>query len=238
MQAEANAVVLLSGGLDSSTVLAWARSEGRDVHALSFSYGQRHGGELACAALQAERFAARQHHVVELSHLSRWAAPKSSLMQDSSLMVPLDEAPERDEIPNTYVPARNTLFLSYALALAECVDASEIWIGVNALDYSGYPDCRPEFISAFERMANLATASAVQGQALKIRAPLQDLRKSEIIRKAVELGVDLADTVSCYSPQVNEAGQTLACGRCDSCELRRAGFAAAGVSDPTRYQGS
>lgn len=230
-----NAVVLLSGGLDSTTVLAWARSEGRQVDALSFAYGQRHQGELACAARQAKQLGARSHRVVELTHLGDWVAQKSSLVAGSKLAVPQGEDPTRDEIPNTYVPARNTLFLSYALALAECVDATEIWIGVNALDYSGYPDCRPEFIAAFESLGNLATASAVTGTSLKIRAPLQDLRKFEIIQKATQLGVDLSDTVSCYSPTTGAQGELLACGQCDSCKLRKEGFLAAKVPDPTRY---
>lgn len=229
------AVVLLSGGLDSSTVLAWARNEGREVDALSFSYGQRHRAELDCAARQAQRFGVRSHRVVELSLMAQWVAAKSSLVGASSLKVPLDQEAGRDEIPNTYVPARNTLFLSYALALAECEDATEIWIGVNALDYSGYPDCRPDFIDAFERMANLATRSAVQGDKLKIRAPLQHLSKADIVKKADVLGVDLSDTISCYAPEIGESGEILACGRCDSCKLRRAGFAKAQIADPTRY---
>lgn len=229
------AVVLLSGGLDSTTLLAWARNEGREVDALSFSYGQRHSQELQCAARQAQRWGAKSHRVVELSHMAQWVAAKSSLVSGSSLEVPLDKTPGRDEIPNTYVPARNTLFLSYALALAECVDASEIWIGVNALDYSGYPDCRPEFIEAFAKLANLATCSGVQGEGIAIRAPLTLLGKAEIVAKATELGVDLQDTVSCYHPSIGPNGETLACGRCDSCELRRAGFAAAKIPDPTRY---
>lgn len=230
-----NAVVLLSGGLDSTTVLAWARSQGREVDALSFSYGQRHQGELACAARQAKRFGARSHQIVELAQMGTWVARKSSLVAGSALEVPQGQDPAREEIPNTYVPARNTLFLSYALALAECVDATEIWIGVNALDYSGYPDCRPEFIDAFSKLANLATRSAVTGSPLSICAPLQDLHKSEIILKATQLGVDLADTVSCYAPNTDEKEQLVACGRCDSCKLRKAGFVAADIPDPTRY---
>lgn len=230
-----NAVVLLSGGLDSTTVLAWAKAQGREVDALSFAYGQRHQGELECAARQAKRLGARSHQIVELSQMGAWVARKSSLVAASDLKVPQGQDPTRNEIPNTYVPARNTLFLSYALALAECVDATEIWIGVNALDYSGYPDCRPEFIEAFSKLANLATRSAVTGSTLEICAPLQNLRKSEIIVKAKQLGVDLADTVSCYAPTTNAAGEVLACGQCDSCKLRKEGFLAAKVPDPTRY---
>lgn len=229
------AVVLLSGGLDSTTVMAWALAEGRCVHALSFSYGQRHQVELAYARRQAERMGARSHRVVELEQMSGWAAKKSSLVGASALTVPLDRKPSDTDIPNTYVPARNTLFLSYALALAECEDANEIWIGVNALDYSGYPDCRPEFVRAFEKLANLATRAGVEQGAIRIRAPLQDLRKSEIILKAGELGVDLSDTLSCYAPHFLEDGSALACGRCESCRLRQEGFAAANQPDPTRY---
>lgn len=229
------AVVLLSGGLDSTTVMAWALAEGRKVHALSFSYGQRHRVELDCARRQAERMGAQSHRVVELEQMSGWVAKKSSLVGCSSLKVPLDREPSSTDIPNTYVPARNTLFLSYALALAECEDASEIWIGVNALDYSGYPDCRPDFISAFEKLANLATRAGVQEGSMRIRAPLQDLRKSEIILKASQLSVDLADTISCYSPQILGDSSALACGRCESCRLRKEGFAAAKQPDPTRY---
>ncbi|MCX4247575.1 7-cyano-7-deazaguanine synthase QueC [Paraliomyxa miuraensis] len=243
------AVVLLSGGLDSVTVLAIARAAGHDVYALSFRYGQRHALELQCAARQAERFGARAHELVDLSHLGRLVASATALVEGSALSVPKDRDPSgagaaaehASEIPVTYVPARNTLFLSYALAWAETLGARDIWIGVNALDYSGYPDCRPAFIDAFARMANLATRVGVEGEgdAVRIRTPLIDLPKSGIIARGVELGVNYADTVSCYDPSADEPDQRrawpLACGRCDSCQLRRKGFAEAGVEDPTRY---
>lgn len=232
------AVVLLSGGLDSVTVLAIARAEGHDAYALSFRYGQRHALELDCAARQAERLGARAHEVVDLSHLGRLVASATALVEGSALSVPKDrDVTHAEDIPVTYVPARNTLFLSYALAWAEALGARELWIGVNALDYSGYPDCRPEFIDAYARMANLATRVGVEGggDALRIRTPLIDLPKAGIIARGVELGVDYADTVSCYDPTADEHGHPLACGRCDSCLLRRKGFAEAGVPDPTRY---
>ena len=229
-------VVLLSGGLDSVTVLAVATAAGRAVHALSFSYGQRHAVELQCAARQAERFGVAAHEVVALSHLSRLVAPATALMEDSELEVPKSGVQE-GVIPVTYVPARNTLFLSYGLAWAESIGAREIWIGVNALDYSGYPDCRPDFIASFQRTANLATRAGVESEdapAIVIETPLVTLRKHEIIALGLEHGVDYADTVSCYDPGQDEHGP-LACGRCDSCRLRAAGFAGANVEDPTRY---
>lgn len=231
------AVVLLSGGLDSVTVLAIARAQKLEVSALSFQYGQRHAVELESARRQARTFGAERHEVVDLSHLGRLVAPATSLVSDSAIEVPKGRAVDRaSEIPNTYVPARNTLFLSYALAWAEVLDARQIFIGVNALDYSGYPDCRPEFITAFERTANLATAVGVQGgELITIQAPLQTLHKHEIVALGLEHGVNYADTVSCYDPSADGSGLPLACGACDSCQLRRAGFREAGAADPTRY---
>lgn len=231
-------MVLLSGGLDSVTVLAIARAAGAQVHALSFRYGQRHVLELGCAARQAERLGAAAHEIVDLSHLGRLVAPATALVEGSELSVPKDRAvDEAHDIPVTYVPARNTLFLSYALAWAESLGARDIWIGVNALDYSGYPDCRPAFIESFARTANLATRAGVEGEgdAIRIRTPLIDLPKSGIVREGLALGVDYADTVSCYDPVADADGRPLACGRCDSCQLRRKGFEDAGVEDPTRY---
>jgi 7-cyano-7-deazaguanine synthase len=232
------AVVLLSGGLDSVTVLAIAREAGHDVHALSFRYGQRHMLELGCAERQAERLGARVHETVDLSHLGRLVAPATALLQDSALAVPKDrDVDHASDIPITYVPARNALFLAYALAWAEALGAGDIWIGVNALDYSGYPDCRPAFIDAFARMANLATRVGVEGEgdAIRIRTPLIDLPKAGIIARGVALGIDYADTVSCYDPVPDPQGLPLACGHCDSCLLRRKGFVEAGIPDPTRY---
>lgn len=237
-QAGGRAVVLLSGGLDSVTVLAIARAAGHEAYALSFRYGQRHALELDCAARQARRLGARAHEVVDLSHMGRLVASATALVEGSALHVPKDrDVDHPSEIPVTYVPARNTLFLAYALAWAEALGAGDLWIGVNALDYSGYPDCRPAFIDAFARMANLATRVGVEGQgdAIRICTPLIDLPKSGIIERGVGLGVDYADTVSCYDPAVDASGQPLACGHCDSCVLRRKGFIEAGVADPTRY---
>jgi 7-cyano-7-deazaguanine synthase len=230
------AVVLLSGGLDSTTVLAIAAREAQQhVHALSFAYGQRHAIELRCAAKQAAAFGVVAHEVIDLAQFGRMVAQATSLVAQSSLAIPhADARTEVSEIPSTYVPARNTLFLSYALAWAEAIGAADIWIGVNAVDYSGYPDCRPEFIAAFERMAALATKAGVEGTPPKIHTPLIDLHKHEIIARGLALGVDYADTTSCYDPQVQHE-RVLACGRCESCALRRAGFVAAGVADPTRY---
>mgnify|MGYP002777718392 CR=1 FL=1 len=233
MSPQPRAVVLLSGGLDSTTVLALAAAEGRELHALSFRYGQRHEVELACAARQARRFGARAHEVVDLSHLARLVAAGTSLLKASDQAVPKD-SPAADAIPSTYVPARNTLFLAYALGWAEVLDAGEIWLGVNAVDYSGYPDCRPAFVAAFERLAAEATRAGVEGRGVKLRAPLITWSKAQIVRAGVGAGVDYADTVSCYDPVVRD-DQPLACGRCDSCRLRREGFAHAGVPDPTRY---
>ncbi|MAT84204.1 MAG: 7-cyano-7-deazaguanine synthase QueC [Gammaproteobacteria bacterium] len=220
------AVVLLSGGLDSATVLAMARAEGFECHALSFAYGQRHAAELEAAARVAERHGAASHRVMTID----LGAFGGSALTDAAIAVP--EAPT-DGIPVTYVPARNTVFLSFALALSEVLDCRDVFIGVNAVDYSGYPDCRPEFIRAFEEMAALATRAGVEGAPLRIHTPLIDLPKAEIIRRGTALGVDYAATVSCYQAAPDGA----ACGRCDSCRLRREGFAAAGIADPTRYAG-
>ena len=218
------AVILLSGGLDSATVLAIAREAGYACHALSLDYGQRHTAELGAAARVAKSLGAVEHRVIRLG----LGDIGGSALTDDSIAVP--ESPT-EGIPVTYVPARNTVMLALALAWAEVLGARDIFIGVNAVDYSGYPDCRPEFIAAFEQMANLATKAGVEGARLRIHAPLQHLSKAEIIRRGIELGVDYAQTVSCY--QADEEG--LACGRCDACRLRREGFLAAGIPDPTRY---
>ena len=220
------AVVLLSGGLDSATCLAIARAEGYECHALSFAYGQRHEAELTAARRVAAALGAAQHRVMTID----LAAFGGSALTDTSIAVP--EAPSTG-IPVTYVPARNTIFLAMALAWSEVLGARDVYIGVNAVDYSGYPDCRPAFIEAFERMANLATRAGVEeGARLRIRAPLVELSKAEIIRRGVDLGVDYSLTVSCY--QADAEGR--ACGRCESCRLRREGFVAAGVADPTPYR--
>jgi 7-cyano-7-deazaguanine synthase len=219
------AVVLVSGGLDSATVLAIARERGHRCHALSFDYGQRHRIELEAARRVATALGAVEHRVLampigDFGH---------SALTDPSIAVP--EQPS-EGIPATYVPARNTIFLACALGLAEVIGAQDIYIGVNAVDYSGYPDCRPAFIRAFEYTANLATKAAVEGRLIRIEAPLIELSKAKIIRRGIALGVDYAITLSCYQP--DETGR--ACGRCDSCRLRRAGFEEAGVADPTRYR--
>lgn len=219
------AVVLLSGGLDSATVLAEAVAADRQCHTLSFAYGQRHEAELAAAAEVSAALGAVSHRVIGID----LGAVGGSALTDRAIAVP--EGPT-EGIPITYVPARNSVFLALGMGLAEVLDADELYIGVNAVDYSGYPDCRPEFIAAFERMAALATRRAVEGRPLQVRAPLLTMSKAEIIRRGTELGVDYALTVSCY--QADESGA--ACGRCDSCRLRRAGFVAAGVPDPTRYR--
>jgi 7-cyano-7-deazaguanine synthase len=222
------AVVLVSGGLDSATCLAIARAEGYCCHALSFQYGQRHRAELDAAARVAAHLGAVEHRVMQID----LAAFGGSALTDATIAVPEDGA-TGTAIPVTYVPARNTVFLAFALAWAEVLQAHDIFIGVNAVDYSGYPDCRPEFIDAFARMANLATREGVESrEPLRIRTPLIDLSKAQIIRQGAALGVDFGMTVSCY--QADEQGR--ACGRCDSCRLRRAGFEAAGVPDPTRYR--
>jgi 7-cyano-7-deazaguanine synthase len=232
--AAAAAVVLTSGGLDSTTLLALAAAQGRRIHALSFRYGQRHAVELDAAARQARRFGAVAHEIVDLAHLGRLLAHATSLVVGSTLEVP-KHAGDDTTIPSTYVPARNTLFLAYGLAWAEALDAGEVWIGVNALDYSGYPDCRPAFIEAFARTAALATRRGVEGSPIAIVTPLQHLRKHEIVALGLAHGVDYGDTVSCYDPRTDDSGTALACGACDSCRLRREGFALAGVADPTRY---
>jgi 7-cyano-7-deazaguanine synthase len=218
------AIVLLSGGLDSTTVLAIARAQGLECRTLAVSYGQRHAVELAAARRVSTLLGAVEHREMGVD----LAAIGGSALTDTAIAVP--EAPTRG-IPVTYVPARNTLFLALALGWAEVAEAGEIFIGVNAVDYSGYPDCRPEFIAAFEQLAGLATRAGVEGGRFRIRAPLIAMSKAEIIRAGVALGVDYGETVSCY--QANGRGE--ACGRCDSCRLRSEGFVAAGVPDPTRY---
>jgi 7-cyano-7-deazaguanine synthase len=226
------AVVLLSGGLDSATVLAIARSEGFEPHAVSFRYGQRHAVELAAAERVAKSQRVASHRIIEID-LRQFGG--SALTSDIAVPKKASADEIGGEIPITYVPARNTIFLSFALALAEVTGAGDIFIGVNALDYSGYPDCRPEYIEAFERMANLATKAAVEGkQRVKIHTPLIQLTKAQIIRRGLDLSVDYSLTSSCYDPE--PAG--LACGRCDSCLLRLKGFAECGIRDPIRYVGS
>jgi 7-cyano-7-deazaguanine synthase len=225
------AVVLLSGGLDSATALAVARSEGYRCHALTISYGQRHAAELEAARRVAAALGAAEQRVL---HLDLRAFGGSALTAD--IAVPRDRPQEEmaSGIPVTYVPARNTVFLSLALAWAEVINSFDIFMGVNAVDYSGYPDCRPEFIAAFESLANLATKAGVEGRGrFRVHAPLIHLAKADIIRRGVELGVDYGLTHSCYDPAPDGA----ACGRCDSCQIRRNGFLAAGVPDPTRYRG-
>lgn len=219
------AVILLSGGLDSATTLALARSDGFACYALSVAYGQRHSAELAAAAAVAGSLGAVEHRTmhVDLANIG------GSALTDPTLAVP--ETPTTG-IPITYVPARNTLMLALALGWAEVLDARDIFIGVNAVDYSGYPDCRPEFIHAFEELAALATRAAVEGRPSRVRTPLISWSKAQIIRSGSDLGVDFGITVSCY--QADESGH--ACGRCDSCRIRKNGFAAAGLPDPTRYQ--
>ena len=225
MSAPRRAIVLLSGGLDSATTLAVAISEGFTCHALSFQYGQRHAIELEAATRVAQTLGAAEHRVITID----LAAFGGSALTDPTIAVP--EAASSG-IPVTYVPARNTIFLAYALGWGEVLGARDIFVGVNAVDYSGYPDCRPEFIAAFEHMANLATKAGVEGDGFRIHAPLIRLRKADIIRKGVNAGLDYSITVSCYQP--DSSGR--ACGRCDSCRLRREGFVAAAVADPTPYQ--
>lgn len=223
------AVILLSGGLDSATCLAIARAEGFEPVALSFDYGQRHNAELVAARRVADAFGVQDHRVLRLD----LGTIGGSALTDTSIAVPTqDHDGETAGIPVTYVPARNTVFLSFALGLAEVTQADDIFIGVNAVDYSGYPDCRPEFISAFETVANLATKAGVEGHRMQIHTPLISLSKADIIRRGLALGVDYALTVSCYQADANGR----ACGVCDSCRLRRKGFNDAGVSDPTPYQ--
>ena len=220
------AVVLLSGGLDSATVLAIARGEGFECYCLSVDYGHRHRAERGAAARVANSLGAREHRVVtlDLTHFG------GSALTDGNIPVPVEGI--KNGIPVTYVPARNTIMLSLALAWAEVLAARHIFFGANAVDYSGYPDCRPEFMRAFETMANLATKAAVEGATLTLHTPIIGLAKADIIRRGRALGVDYALTVSCYQAD----GDGRACGRCDSCRLRRAGFEAAGGADPTRYQ--
>lgn len=218
------AVILLSGGLDSATVVAMARAEGYACYTMSFDYGQRHRAELQAAERVARQLGVVEHKVIGLN----LDGIGGSALTDSSIDVP--EGPT-EGIPVTYVPARNTVFLSLALGWAEVLGARDIFIGVNAVDYSGYPDCRPEFVEAFQRMANLATKAGVEGDGFRIQAPLQNLSKADIVQAGMKLGVDYALTVSCYQAD----GEGRACRKCDSCRLRAAGFEAAGVQDPTRY---
>lgn len=223
-----NAVVLLSGGLDSTTCLAIALNEGYQCYTLSFNYGQRTQAELMAAEQLSKTMGAVEHRIIPLG----LGGIGGSALTDKSIPVP--ESGVGEGIPVTYVPARNTLFLSFALGLAEVVEADDIFIGVNAVDYSGYPDCRPEFIAAFESMANLATKAGVEGHKMNIHTPLIQLSKSQIIQLGAGLGVDYGLSVSCY--QATESGE--ACGRCDSCRLRKKGFEEAGIEDPTRYVSS
>jgi len=222
------AVVLLSGGLDSATTLAIARAEGFACHALSFRYGQRHAVELTSAAAVARHLGAASHRIIEIDLR---AFGGSALTDDLPVPKDRDAAARADGIPITYVPARNTIFLSYALGCAEVLGAADIFLGINAVDYSGYPDCRPAFVEAFERMANLATRAGVEGRRLSIHAPLLALSKAEIITRGLELGVDFGMTLSCYDP----AADGTSCGRCDACQLRLEGFRAIGRPDPARY---
>jgi 7-cyano-7-deazaguanine synthase len=219
------AVVLLSGGLDSATTLAWARREGHECWCLSVDYGQRHAAELTAANGVARRLGAKQHRILRLD-LTQFGG---SALTDRSIEVPVSGM--QPGIPLTYVPARNTILLSLALAWAEVLAAERIFVGANAVDYSGYPDCRPEYLRAFEAMANLATKAAVEGRRIEVAAPLLDLPKAAIIKLAIELGVDPAETVTCYQP---DAGGR-ACGACDACRIRSKGFADAGIADSTRY---
>jgi 7-cyano-7-deazaguanine synthase len=226
----AKAVVLLSGGLDSATVLAIARAAGYECHALSFRYGQRHAVELEAAAEVARALGAVEHRVAQVD--LGWIG--GSALTSSAIAVPKDRALEAmHDIPVTYVPARNALFLTHALAWGEVLGARDLFAGMNALDYSGYPDCRPEFLRAFEVMANLGTKAGVEGHAWQVRAPLLEMSKAQIIKTGISLGVDYAMTHSCYDPIVRD--RVYACGRCDSCLLRKKGFGEAGVADPTRY---
>ena len=222
---EKRAVILLSGGLDSATVVAMAQADGFSCYSMSFDYGQRHRVELQAAERVARQMGVIEHKVIGLD----LNGSGGSALTDHNIAVP--EVPT-EGIPLTYVPARNTVFLALALGWAEVLQAEDIFIGVNAVDYSGYPDCRPEFISAFEQLANLATRAGVEGPGFRIQAPLQFMSKAEIIQAGTRLGVDYALTVSCY--QADEQGR--ACGRCESCRLRAAGFSGAALADPTRYQ--
>jgi 7-cyano-7-deazaguanine synthase len=219
------AIILLSGGLDSITTLALAKNQGYRCYALSFNYGQRHNAELIAARKIASAYRVEEHKIINLGLDSIGG----SALTDENIAVPTTP---QSGIPATYVPARNTIFLSFALGWAEVLHIHDIFIGVNAVDYSGYPDCRPEFIQAFQRLANLATKAGVEGEHFTIHTPLIALSKAEIIQQGTALGVDYKDTVSCYS--ADEEGR--ACGLCDACRLRKAGFVAAGIEDPTRYQ--
>jgi len=229
MNERPRAVVCLSGGLDSATTLAVAGSQGFALYALTFRYGQRHQVELEAAKRIAQESGVIEHAVVDID-LRRFGG--SALTAEIEVPKGRGEDEIATGIPITYVPARNTIFLSFALAWAEVLEARDIFIGVNALDYSGYPDCRPEYIAAFARMANLATKAAVEGRSVKIHTPLIALRKSEIIRRGLELGVNYALTLSCYDP----SPEGIACGTCDACQLRLKGFAELGIKDPARYQ--
>jgi 7-cyano-7-deazaguanine synthase len=229
MNTPEKAVILSSGGLDSTTVIAIAQSEGFEIYSLSFDYGQRHVYELKAAKKIAERFQVAKHLVISID---LHAIGGSALTDDLDVPKSRNIKTMTSEIPITYVPARNTIFLSYALAWAEVLQSSQIFIGVNAVDFSGYPDCRPEFIASFEHTANLATKIGVEGKTrVRIRTPLLHLNKAQIIAKGIELGVDYAITHSCYDP----SPEGLACGQCDSCLLRQKGFIEAGIPDPTRY---
>lgn len=224
------AVVLSSGGVDSTTAMAIARAEGYEIYSLSFRYGQRHVFELRAAEKVAEALCAKDHLVIDID-LKRIGG--SALTAEIEVPKGRTQGEMRKEIPVTYVPARNTIFLSYALAWAEALGAPDIFIGVNAIDYSGYPDCRPEYIAAFEMTANLATKAGVEGRIrFRIQTPLIQMTKAEIIRKGIALGIDYGITHSCYDPAHNGA----ACGRCDSCSIRKKGFRQVGVPDPTRYE--
>ncbi|OUR65940.1 7-cyano-7-deazaguanine synthase QueC [Methylophaga sp. 42_25_T18] len=219
------AVILLSGGLDSVTVLAMAKQQGFACYTLSFNYGQRHNAELIAAATLSQQHGAVEHKVIDID----LRAIGGSALTDDKFDVPEQH---QDGIPITYVPARNTVFLSIALGWAEVLSAQAIFVGVNAVDYSGYPDCRPEFVAAFEQLANLATKAGVEGQKLTVHAPLIKMTKAQIIQQGIKLGVDYAQTISCY--QADTEGR--ACGICDSCRFRQQGFEQAGIADPTRYQ--
>jgi len=219
------AVVLLSGGLDSVTTLAMAKEQGFECYTLSFNYGQRHDSELIAAEKLSNQVGAVEHKVINID----LRAIGGSALTDNKIDVP---ELHQEGIPITYVPARNTVFLSIALGWAEVLSAEAIFVGVNAVDYSGYPDCRPEYVEAFEQMANLATKAGVEGQKLTIHAPLMKMTKAEIIRQGIKLGIDYSQTISCY--QADSDG--LACGRCDSCRFRQQGFEQAGIDDPTQYQ--
>jgi 7-cyano-7-deazaguanine synthase len=238
MQDKRNAVVLLSGGLDSATCLAIAGAEGFRTHALTFRYGQRHQAEIAAAGKIAGIFAAASHDIFDID-LAQFGG--SALTGDCDVPKDRSEADMGEGIPVTYVPARNTVFLAIALARAETLGARDIFIGVNALDYSGYPDCRPEYIDAFQTLANLATRIGIEatdssGPGMTIHAPLQDLTKSDIIRKGISLGVDYSQTMSCYDPAPGAVDDSFVhCGHCDACQLRKKGFAEAAIDDPTVY---